>query len=51
MQKIQLGCVIENDKFLTDDIFEPIENWEKVQSVDTTIACKNCDLYVQRDKN
>lgn len=34
--KIQLGCVIEDEKVLTDDIFEPIEEWEEVQSVDMT---------------
>ena len=32
--KLQFGCVIEDDKVLTDDIFEPIEEWEEVQSVD-----------------
>ena len=32
--KLQLGCVIEDEKVLTDDIFEPIEEWEEVQSVD-----------------
>ena len=36
MQKLQLGCVIEDDKVLTDDIFDPIEEWEEVQSVDMT---------------
>lgn len=36
MQKLQMGCVIEDDKVLTDDIFEPIEEWEEVQSVDMT---------------
>ena len=34
IQKLQMGCVIEDDKVLTDDIFEPIESWEDVQSVD-----------------
>ena len=34
IQKLQIGCVIEDDKVLTDDIFEPIEAWEDVQSVD-----------------
>lgn len=34
IQKLQLGCVIEDDKVLTDDIFDPIEAWEEVQSVD-----------------
>lgn len=32
--KLQMGCVIEDEKVLTDDIFEPIEEWEEVQSVD-----------------
>lgn len=34
IQKLQMGCVIEDAKVLTDDIFEPIEEWEEVQSVD-----------------
>ncbi len=34
IQKLQLGCVIEDAKVLTDDIFDPIEAWEEVQSVD-----------------
>ena len=34
IQKLQIGCVIEDDKVATDDIFEPIEAWEEVQSVD-----------------
>ncbi len=33
--KLQLGCVIEDDKVLTDDIFDKITAWEDdVQSVD-----------------
>lgn len=32
--KLQMGCVIEDDKVLTDDIFDPISEWEDVQSVD-----------------
>jgi elongation factor 1-beta len=32
--KLQFGCVIEDEKVLTDDIFDPIEEWEEVQSVD-----------------
>ena len=27
IQKLQLGCVIEDDKVLTDDIFDPIAEW------------------------
>jgi elongation factor 1-beta len=35
MCKLQVGCVIEDDKVGTDDIFEKIEAWEDdVQSVD-----------------
>jgi len=34
IQKLQLGCVIEDAKVLTDDIFDPIEAFEEVQSVD-----------------
>ncbi len=35
MCKLQVGCVIEDDKVGTDDIFEIIEAWEdEVQSVD-----------------
>lgn len=34
IQKLQIGCVIVDDKVATDDIFEPIEAWEEVQSVD-----------------
>ena len=34
--KLQMACVIEDDKVLTDDIFEKIEEWEEVQSVDMT---------------
>lgn len=34
IQKLQIGCVIEDAKVLTDDIFDPIEEWEEVQSVD-----------------
>jgi len=35
IQKLQLGCVIEDDKVPTDDIFDKILAWEDdVQSVD-----------------
>jgi elongation factor 1-beta len=35
IQKLQIGCVIEDDKVLTDDIFDQILAWEDdVQSVD-----------------
>ena len=37
VRKIQIGCVIEDDKVLTDDIFDQITAWEDiVQSVDMT---------------
>ena len=37
IQKLQIGCVIEDDKVLTDDIFDKITAWEDdVQSVDMT---------------
>jgi elongation factor 1-beta len=37
VRKIQMGCVIEDDKVLTDDIFDQITAWEDiVQSVDMT---------------
>jgi len=33
--KLQIGCVIEDDKVFTDDIFDKILSWEDdVQSVD-----------------
>lgn len=35
MKMIQLGCIVEDDKVQTDDIFEKIQSWEEeVQSVD-----------------
>ena len=35
MKKIQMGCTVEDDKVLTDDIFDKILEWEdEVQSVD-----------------
>ena len=35
VQKLQIGCVIEDAKILTDDIFDKILEWEDdVQSVD-----------------
>jgi len=37
IQKLQMGCVIEDEKVLTDDIFDKILAWEDdVQSVDMT---------------
>lgn len=35
MFKLQMGCVVEDEKVSTDDIFEKIEVWEdEVQSID-----------------
>lgn len=34
MNKLQLGCVIEDEKISTDDMFEKIQEWEDVQSID-----------------
>ena len=35
IKKLRLGCTIEDDKVLTDDIFDKILAWEEeVQSVD-----------------
>jgi elongation factor 1-beta len=35
IEKLQIGCVIEDDKVFTDDIFDKILSWEDdVQSVD-----------------
>lgn len=35
IQKLSIGCVIEDDKVLTDDIFDIITSWEDdVQSID-----------------
>lgn len=36
MKKLQVGCVIEDDKVSTDDIFEQIESDPLVQSTDVT---------------
>lgn len=41
MNKLQMACVIEDDKVMTDDIFEIIEAWEDVQSCDTVSMQKN----------
>lgn len=35
MNKLQVGCVVEDLKVSTEDIFEQIEGWEEVQSTDT----------------
>lgn len=47
MQKLQMGCVIEDDKVLTDDIFDPIEEYPEVQSVDMTSMQKLWFMYDQ----
>ena len=41
IKKLQMGCTIEDDKILTDDIFDKILAWEdEVQSVDVVIFQK-----------
>lgn len=35
MNKLQVGCVVEDDKVSMDELFEKIEEWEEVQSTDT----------------
>jgi translation elongation factor EF-1beta len=36
MNKLQVGCVVEDAKVSVDDIYEKIESWEDiVQSTDT----------------
>lgn len=40
IKKLQVGCVIEDDKILTDDLFEIIEAWEDVQSTDVVTMQK-----------
>lgn len=48
-QKLQVGCVIQDDKVLTNDIFDKITAWEDdVQSVDIVCiqklwSCKFCN--------
>ena len=34
MNKLEIGMIIEDDKVSTDDIFEKIQEWEEVQSID-----------------
>jgi len=35
IKKLQMGCIVEDDKVCTDDIFDKIQAWEdEVQSVD-----------------
>jgi len=35
IKKLQMGCVIEDEKVSTDDLFDQITSWEEeVQSVD-----------------
>lgn len=48
IQKLQIGCVIEDDKVLTDDIFDQILAWEDdVQSVDMVSMQKLWSVYCQ----
>jgi elongation factor 1-beta len=35
MNKLQIGCVIEDVKVSVEDFYEKIEEWEDVQSIDT----------------
>ena len=50
MQKLQIGCVIEDEKILTDDIFDPIAEWPEVQSVDMTSMQKLWCAYLNLEK-
>lgn len=35
MNKLQMGCIVEDEKVMTDDLFDKIQAWEdEVQSVD-----------------
>ena len=36
MNKLEMGMIIVDDLISTEDIFEVIEAWEEVQSVDVT---------------
>lgn len=35
MNKLQIGCIVEDAKVSVEDIYEIIETWEDVQSTDT----------------
>lgn len=35
MNKLQVGCVVEDAKVSLEDVFEQVESWEEVQSTDT----------------
>lgn len=35
MNKLQVGCVVEDAKVSLEDVYEKIEDWEEVQSTDT----------------
>ena len=41
INKLQLSCIIEDDKVSTEDLFEKIESWEEVQSTDVVTMQKN----------
>jgi len=42
IKKLQIGCIIEDDKVSTDDLFDKIQAWEEeVQSVDVVSFQKN----------
>jgi elongation factor 1-beta len=34
MNKLQVACVVEDDKVSLEDLYELIEGWEDVQSTD-----------------
>jgi elongation factor 1-beta len=40
IKKLQVACVIEDDKVSTDDLFEIIEGWEEVQSTEVVTMQK-----------
>ncbi len=35
MNKLQVGCIIEDAKVSVEDFYEQIEAWEEIQSIDT----------------
>lgn len=35
MNKLQVACVVEDDKVSLEDLYEQIEGWAEVQSTDT----------------
>eukprot|EP00828_Plagiopyla_frontata_P048653 TRINITY_DN93_c0_g2_i1.p1 TRINITY_DN93_c0_g2~~TRINITY_DN93_c0_g2_i1.p1 ORF type:complete len:275 (+),score=69.25 TRINITY_DN93_c0_g2_i1:51-827(+) len=41
IKKLQLGCIVEDEKVGQDDIFDVIQEWEEVQSCDIVSFQKN----------